>query len=115
VINLKPEIRLPLVGIFFLGILVPFFYIDKLGIVTSVCFSLASLVLFYVFALMPQKLKEEYAKLKVRFSPLWLYQRLFQQHKDKVDAEYHNEMNSWIGVAVFFLVLGIIAYAVFHS
>jgi hypothetical protein len=76
---IQNEIRIPLIGVFFIGIGVPFFYIEELGIFAAVLFALTSLTFFYVFALMPQKLEERHANLKVRFSPLWLYHRLFSR------------------------------------
>jgi hypothetical protein len=111
---IQNEIRIPLIGVFFIGIGVPFFYIEELGIFAAVLFALTSLTFFYVFALMPQKLEERHANLKVRFSPLWLYHRLFQKQKEKIDLEYQEERNSLIALGVTFLVIGIGACIIYH-
>ncbi|HEX9897177.1 MAG TPA: hypothetical protein VGA85_05925 [Dehalococcoidales bacterium] len=112
-INLiKSEIKLPLRAVFFIGIAIPLFFIDKLGILTALCFALASLILFCVFVIIPHNLEQEYTKLKAKHSPLRIYQMNYDDDKNKVDVEYAKQVNSWLEVAVFLLVLGIVVYIV---
>ena len=113
-IILKPEIRIPLAGIFLAGIVVSLLLIDKLGILASICFSLACLILFVVFVIMPHNLEQEYTKLKSDHSPLWLYQRIYEEYKNQADVRYAERVKNWLGVAVFLLVLGIILYIISH-
>jgi hypothetical protein len=112
-INLiKPELKLPLRAIFFLGIGIPLFFVDKLGILTTICFSLASLVLFCVFVIIPHNLEQEYTKLKAKHAPLRIYQSIYLEKKNEVDVQYAQKVKDWLGVAVFLFVLGIVAYIV---
>lgn len=113
-IILKPEIRIPLVGVFLAGIVASLLLIDKLGIPTSICFSLACLILFVVFVIMPHNLEQEYTKLKSDHSPLWLYQQIYEKYKNRADVRYAERVKNWLGVAVFLLVLGIILYIISH-
>jgi hypothetical protein len=106
---IKPEIRLPLSAVFFFGIGIPFIFLDNLGLFTATCFALASLALFYVFALMPRNLKQRYINLKNQHRH---YPSVFLDYKKKVDEDYHQEMNLWIGAAVTLLVLGIVGFLV---
>jgi hypothetical protein len=112
---IRNEIRIPLSVCFFLCIFVPFLIADKLGILSAIFFSVASLIIFCILAIMPEQLKEKYAKLKIRHSPIRIYYRQYQDDKDKVDSEYHSSRNYWFGVSVIFLVSGIIAYLIVHS
>jgi hypothetical protein len=108
----KPEIRLPLTAIFFLGIGIPFLYVGNLGIFTAILFALASLILFVVFFIMPRQLMGKVNDLQNHYQPI--YRSIFLKKKANLEAEYQSVVNSWIGVAVFLLVLGIIVYAMTH-
>jgi hypothetical protein len=109
---IKSEITIPLLAVFFFGIAIPLFFVEKLGILTALCFALASLVLFCVFVIIPNNLQQEYTKLKAEHSLLWIYQRIYDENKNKVDVEYAEKVKNWLGVAVFLLVLGLVLYLV---
>jgi hypothetical protein len=111
-INIKNEIRISLSVAFFGRIVVPFLYKDELGIFTSICFSLASLCLFYAFAIMPYLLKQEYTDLENQYHPI--YHRVVQEKKAEAFVEYRGNVKLWIGAAVFLLVVGVIGFAVVH-
>ena len=113
-IILKPEIRIPLVGLFLIGIVASLLLIDKLGALTSICFSLACLILFVVFVIMPHNLEQEYTKLKSQNSPLWLYKDTYLDYKKKADVQYAEQVRNWLGIAVFLFVLGIVLYLISH-
>lgn len=108
-INLKPEIRLPLSAVFFIGIVASLLLTDKLGILTAICFALACLILFVVFAIMPRQLKGKIIDLQNEYHPI--YRSIFLEKKGELEAEHQRTVNSWIAFAVVFVVLGIIFYA----
>jgi hypothetical protein len=109
---IKNEIRLPLSGIFFICIGVPFIFKDDLGIFTTICFALASLCLFCVFAIMPHTFKQKLINIENQYHRI--YRSIVQDKKKQAYAEYLRDVKNWIGVAVFLLVLGIIGYAVLN-
>jgi len=113
-IILKPEIRIPLTGVFLVGIVASLLLINKLGVLASICFSLACLILFVVFVIMPHNLEQEYTKLKSQNSPLWLYKDTYLDYKNKADAQYAERVKNWLGVAVFLLMFGIGLYIIGH-
>ena len=113
-IILKPEIRIPLTSVFIIGIVTSLLLRDKLGISTAICFSLACLILFVVFVIMPHNLEQEYTKLKSDHSPLWLYKDTYLDYKNKADIRYAERVKNWLGVAVFLFVLGIVLYLISH-
>lgn len=108
-INLKPEIRLPLSAVFFIGIVASLLLTDKLGILTAICFALACLILFVVFAIMPRQLKGKIIDLQNEYHPV--YGSIFLEKKGELEAEHQRTVSSWIAFAVVFVVLGIIFYA----
>ena len=109
---MKPEIRLPLSGVFFLGIGAPFVYRNNLGMFTALCFSIASLILFYVFAIMPIDLKHDRANLENDYNPI--YHRVVQKKIGKIDSAYQDKFQSWVARAVIILVFGIIGLLIIH-
>jgi uncharacterized membrane protein (DUF373 family) len=109
-INLKPEIKLPLSAVLLIGIIVSLLFADKLGIFSAICFSLACLVLFVVIVIMPRQLKEKLINLQNQYHPI--YRSIFLEKKGKLEAVHQRSVNSWFGFAVFLLVLGIILYLV---
>jgi len=113
-IILKPEIKIPLVGIFLAGIVASLLLVDKLGILSSICFSLSCLILFAVFVIMPHNLEQEYTKLKADHSPLRIYQSVYLEYKQKADVRYAQRVKNWLEFAVFLLVLGIVLYIISH-
>jgi len=111
-INIRNEFRVSLSVALFGGIVVPLLYKDELGIFTSICFSLASLCLFYVFAIMPYLLKQKWTDLETQYHPI--YRRVVQEKKAEAFVGYQGDVKLWIGAAVFLLVVGVIGFAVVY-
>ena len=112
VINVRNELRIPLSVAFLGGIAAPLLYTEALGIFTSICFSLASLCLFFAFAIMPYLLKQKYSDLENQYHPI--HHRVAQKKKAKAFVGYREDVELWIGAAVFLLVIGLIGFAVTH-
>jgi hypothetical protein len=111
-IYIKNEFRISLSVAFFAGIVVPFLYEDELGIFTSIFLSLASLCLFYVFAIMPLLLKQKHTDLDNQYHPI--YHKVAQKKKAEAFFKYQGDVKLWIFTAVFLIVVGVIGFAVIH-
>lgn len=94
------------------GIIAPFFFIDTLGIITSILFSLASLCLFYVFAIIPHRTQGELSIWKDRYAGLPLH---FQHKKEKVDKHAYEDSEYWLGASLILFVIGILCLLIHHS
>lgn len=111
---IRNEIRIPLSAVFFLCIGVPIYYRDILGTFTTICFSLGSLCLFCVFAIMPIFLQHRYTEIENRFHRHQMYHRLIQENKGKALVEHEGDVKVWIVAGVSLLVIGVIGLLVVH-
>lgn len=110
---IKNEIRIPSSVFFFLCIGASLWYKDELGIFAAICFALASLCLFCLFAIMPLLLQHKYTSLEnEEYDPI--YEWTLEDAKASAFARYRNNAEAVIVAAVFFLVLGIVVFAMLH-
>lgn len=103
----KAEIRIPLAVAFFICIIVSIIFKDELGVFSAICFALASLILFYMFGIMPHKLKQELEQIKDDHHPI--YRRIAQRKMTGAKKEHFETVNLWFGAAIVLIVVGIIA------
>lgn len=110
---IKNEIRIPSSVFFFLCIGASLWYKDKLGMFTAVCFSLASLCLFCIFAIMPLLLEHKYTNLEnEEYDPLddWTV----QDAKALAFARYRSNVEAVLWIALVLLVLGVVVFAMLY-
>lgn len=104
---LKAEIRIPISIAFFACIGIPIVFMDELGTFTAICFSLASLVFFIVFAILPYTHRQELDKIRDSYHPI--YRSTAQKKMANAKIEYYGTVKLWLAAGIVLIVIGVIS------
>ena len=103
----RAEIRIPISIAFFICIGIPLVFMDELGIFTAICFSLASLIFFITFAILPYVHRQELEEIKDSYHPI--YRSTAQKKVADARVGHHGTVKLWLAAGIVFIVIGVVS------
>jgi len=97
-----------------IGLPVLYIFNNAMGVFMTVCFSLTSFCVFYVFALLPVQLNNRIRSIEDKHYPISPKLVSVQKETTAASARYDTYTNVLIGIGVTFFVIGVIGFVAAH-